>query len=1341
MTSIFKRLTLPAKLILLALLPLTFLLLLAFQYNREKKGKLELLQTYCQRVEQASLINLLIDELQTERRLSFGYGLKGNWQNEMVLQRSRTDAVLSRLDTARFNLPGLASYTFLDQLKAFRGRLDKGQVQPLLIVNFYTNVIFRLSSLTSVTAGNVNYLQPVAGVIAGQKLLSDIITYWGISRSQLYLMLETKEENAQLITSINQLQEILDTYVKEFYLKAPPHAIRGLNALMNDLDVKAVNAIQRRLRETGRLDTTVSGEYWWNISAAALDKIKLLQRQLIEEARQGTEEIYQRERRSYTLTWILLLVMLLTVAVFIVFTIRIITGSLQRLSGVARQLAIGKTGLPIEAQADDVVGELAESIRRIDQNNQVLAAAAKAIGEGDFSVSVQPRSEEDTIGNAIRHMKSNLQSFSRANEEKLWIQTGVGRVNDSIRGDKSVKELCAGALEELISYLEGQQGVFYTAEGDHLARAAQYAIASEAPLPELIRIGETLIGQAARRDEIMVVGPLAEEQFAIRSGLATLMPQQLVLVPLWLNGELLGVMEMGFLQQVPPFKLDFIREVTPDIAIGLHAAKSRMRLQELYEQTQSQAEELQAQHSELENINAELEAQAEKLQVSEEELKVQQEELMQANQELEERTRLLEERNQLIADRNVEIQRKAEELALSTRYKSEFLANMSHELRTPLNSILLLSRLLSENNRQTLSADEVEYARVIQSSGQGLLSLIDEILDLSKIEAGKMELEFSAVPLRELVQELRDLFSPIAAEKGLSLDMEIEEGVPALLETDRLRLGQVLKNLFSNALKFTSKGGVTLSVRALPDNPHFILFAVKDTGIGIPQDKQHLIFEAFQQADGSTRRRFGGTGLGLSISRELTRLLGGEIRLASEEGKGSEFTLYLPVRRQAEAPPALPEREEREPEKASSNLPAAAPLRATVIPESLPDDRHSVGPGDRTILIVEDDTAFARALIDFTRQKGYKALAAVRGDEGIELARQYRPLGILLDLQLPVRDGWEVMEELKANPQTRHIPVHIMSSQEAKRESLLRGAIDFINKPLAFEQMQEVFSRIERFITRENRKVLIVEENPKHAQALAYFLENFNIHAQIAPSMQSGVEALQQEAVDCVILDMGLPDQSAFETLELLKQRQGLENLPVIIFTGKSLSKNEETRIRQYADSIVVKTAHSYQRILDEVSLFLHLMEETGEQATPSNHFKRLGALQEVLAGKRILIADDDVRNIFSLTRALEVQGMQVLSATDGREAVEQLKANPGVDLVLMDIMMPEMDGYAAMQEIRRIPQFRKLPIIAVTAKAMAGDREKCIQAGASDYISKPVDIDQLLSLLRVWLYDRGAGI
>jgi CheY-like chemotaxis protein len=676
-----------------------------------------------------------------------------------------------------------------------------------------------------------------------------------------------------------------------------------------------------------------------------------------------------------------------------------------------------------------------------------------------------------------------------------------------------------------------------------------------------------------------------------------------------------------------------------------------------------------------------------------------------------------------------------DELAQATKYKSEFMANMSHELRTPLNSILLLSRLLAENSEDHLSGEQREYARVIQNSGQSLLELIDEILDLSRIESGKLQLEHSLVPLDDIINDMRMLFAPLAKDKGLELIFITEEGTPLQLETDKARLEQILKNLLSNAFKFTPKGAISLHISPSPRHSNFIDFSVKDSGIGIPEEKHQLIFEAFQQADGSTRRKYGGTGLGLSISRELAKLLGGEIRLASVPGEGAEFKVSIPLFKMDPLPVTS---DHTQPKESSVTENGEMPLLTlSGIPPEIPDDRNGLTTSDRSLLIVEDDPVFARSLQDFSRKKGYKVIVAVRGDAALGLAKTYRPRGILLDIQLPVMNGWEVMEELKKDPQTRHIPVHIISSFEVKNESLEKGAIDFISKQMAPENMDSIFEKIEYVRNRSSKKVLIVEDNTRHAEALSYFLSTHDLHTEITHTVTGSQQALQKKEVDCVILSREEAKGKTDETLDTIRQHKGFENIPIIVLTGKQISRGDEVRLRQYADSIVVKTAHSYQRVLDEVSLFLHLVDE-GKEKEPSNVFGKLGALDEVLKNKTVLVADDDVRNIFSLTKALETHKMKVLSAMDGKEALAVAADDSiTIDIILMDMMMPELDGFETISRIRRDPRLRNIPIIAVTAKAMAGDREKCMQAGASDYISKPVDIDQLLSLLRIWLYEK----
>lgn len=983
--------------------------------------------------------------------------------------------------------------------------------------------------------------------------------------------------------------------------------------------------------------------------------------------------------------------------------------------------------------------ELLDKDEDIRRRIAIISQVANTISSGDYGVRVSDTGS-DGLGElafSLNRMAQSLEDSFNQLSDKEWMQTGIAGLNEKMLGEYDIAVLSHQVIRHIVEYVNCEAGVLYLARPDETLAFVNGVGITRSSVQEIIPIGEGVVGDCARSGKMTYLKDVPDNLVVITHALGSIKPSHIVALPVFYERMVVAVIELAGIKEFDKRTLEFLDAATHNIGTMLNSVENRRRLQELLEETQSQAEELQAQHEEMENINAELEAQTEKLQASEEELKVQQEELMETNQELEEKARLLEEKNMLIFERNQEIQKKAEQLAISTKYKSEFLANMSHELRTPLNSILLLSRLMGENNESNLNEEQIEYARVINSSGQGLLSLIDEILDLSKIEAGKMDLAYADVPVQEIVNDMKSLFAPLAGDKGVDLQFEIDPKTPGMIETDKTRLEQIIRNLLSNALKFTSKGFVRLKVFTPESEPANIAFSVKDTGIGISKEKQQLVFEAFQQADGSTRRKYGGTGLGLSISRELAKLLNGNIELESEPNKGSDFILTIPVSKAAAAAIQAPEKEAIE-EPLPDPVQKTTPERfvTDIIPAPIPDDRDTITAGDKVILIVEDDTSFAKALLDYTRQRKYKGIVTVRGDEAPELARQYKPAGILLDIQLPVKDGWEVLEELKSNTHTRHIPVHIMSAFENKNKSLSKGAVDFINKPVAFERMDDIFKKIEYVLNYNPRKVLIVEENTMHAKALAYFLEMYKVNTEIRNNVQEGIDSLQEQAVNCVILDMGIPARKSYETLEEVKKIPGLENTPVIIFTGQSLSRTEELRIKQYADSIVIKTAHSYQRILDEVSLFLHLVEEKKETKDKLPAHKNLGILRDVLKGKTVLIADDDVRNIYSLTKSLEAFDMQVISAVDGKDALKQLEGNPGVDIILMDMMMPEMDGYESTRRIKADPRFKRKPVIAVTAKAMTGDREKCIAAGASDYITKPVDVDQLLSLLRVWLYD-----
>ncbi|HEX9083243.1 MAG TPA: response regulator, partial [Gemmatimonadaceae bacterium] len=779
--------------------------------------------------------------------------------------------------------------------------------------------------------------------------------------------------------------------------------------------------------------------------------------------------------------------------------------------------------------------------------------------------------------------------------------------------------------------------------------------------------------------------------------------------------------------------------------------------------------------------NQELEAQARTLRQSEELLKEQQEELQQVNEELEEKASLLAEQNRKVETKNEEVEaarlaleEKAEQLALSSKYKSEFLANMSHELRTPLNSLLILARLLSENKEGNLTPKQVEFAQTILTSGSDLLNLINDVLDLSKVEAGKMDVNPTEIRLEDIKEFVERSFNQLADQKGLGFHVDVTSDLPQALFTDGGRLQQVLKNLLSNAFKFTEQGDVTLTVRRAEKGRRFLnptleaasdvlAFAVSDTGVGIAKEKQRLIFEAFQQADGTTSRKYGGTGLGLSISREIARLLGGEIRVESAENQGSTFTLFLPLRYipREEGPDRDPIRVRNYPSVPRNTV--AAPRRTTpvraqpasrdqrrksgdalqyrperrAVPQTvINDDRERIEEGDRTVLVIENDQNFARVLLDMAREKGFKAVVELDGEAGLTAAREIRPDAITLDIDMPGMDGLEVLDRLKRDPDTRHVPVHIISGVEEKREGLKAGAIAFLAKPVSKEGLDTAFARISSFIDTVPKNLLVVEDNETQRQSIVELIAHDDVDITAVGSAEEALGKLHERHFDCMVLDLGLRsgDMGGFDLLEKVKSDPDNHDLPIIIYTGKELSQEDETKIKKYAETIIVKDVKSPERLLDETALFLHRIEAK----LPEQKRKMLEHLHDadsVVAGKNVLVVDDDVRNIFSLTSMLEDHGMVVRFAENGRQAIEELKKDANVDAVLMDVMMPEMDGYETTRAIRAMDQFKSLPIIALTAKAMKGDREKCITAGASDYITKPVDTEQLLSLLRVWLY------
>ncbi|MEW6024902.1 MAG: response regulator [Pseudomonadota bacterium] len=1021
---------------------------------------------------------------------------------------------------------------------------------------------------------------------------------------------------------------------------------------------------------------------------------------------------------------------------------------------VAREVGTeGKLGG--QANVSGVAGtwkDLTENVNQLAANltNQMRAIGevATAVTRGDLSRSIQveARGEVSYLKDNINEMIRNLKETTQKNAQQDWLKTNLARFTRLLQGQRDLQAVTKLILSELAPLVSAHHGVFYMMDSQdddaRLRMIASYGYRSSRKLPTSFLPGEGLVGQCAVEKTRIWLTDVPRDYIVVSSGLGSAPPNNIVVLPILFEQQVKAVIEIASLDRFTETHLSFLDQLMESIGVVLNTIEANSRTESLLTQSQSLAQELQ-----------------------------------QTNQELAEKARLLSEQNIEVERKNREVEQaklaleeKATQLALSSKYKSEFLANMSHELRTPLNSLLILAQQLSDNPEGNLSGKQVEFAKTIHGSGSDLLTLINDILDLSKIESGTVTLDVSEYRFSNLRNYVDRTFRHMAEAKHLGFHVDLAENLPTAVMTDTTRLQQVLKNLLSNAFKFTSHGQVSLNISLVTsgwtaDHPHLLhadavlAFSVSDTGVGIPQDKLQLIFEAFQQADGSTARKYGGTGLGLSISRELARLLGGEIRVESVVNAGSTFTLYLPYNRAGfinyEASTRQPQQARLAPPAPAAAAPSApvvfspseaesgmvatievpAPAGSSLVEyASMLDDRALIAPGDPSVLIVEDDDRFAKVVLEYAREKNFKAIVTHRGDSALSLARDYLPSAILLDIDLPDIDGFTVLDRLKRDPSTRHIPVHVMSSLRERERALRQGAISYLNKPVEREALQEEFTRIQKFLMGGKRSLLVVEDDMAQRESIVSLIGDADLRIVTAVDGKSALEALAGSHFDCMVLDLTLPDISGFELLDQIGKQPELRDLPIVIYTAQELNRKEVTKLKKYAKTIVIKDARSPERLLDETALFLH----RSHASLPELQRKMLEDIHAQdggLAGRKVLIVDDDLRNIFALSSLLERQQMQVSFAENGRDGIEVLEKDPSIEIVLMDIMMPEMDGYDTMRAIRRIPKFKSLPIITLTAKAMKGDRDKCIAAGASDYITKPVDVAQLLSLMRVWLH------
>src|SRR5476649_264341 len=945
----------------------------------------------------------------------------------------------------------------------------------------------------------------------------------------------------------------------------------------------------------------------------------------------------------------------------------------------------------------------------------------------------------ESYSDSLKRQQKNAERL----EHVAWLRNGQSELAEQVLGQLTLNMLGRNILQFFAQYLGSAVAALYVRqEHGGLKRVASYGFSRDQEQHEQsICAGEGVVGQAAQQDKLITLDDVPSDYFKVSSGLGDGSPRSVLVVPTSNDDQVNGVIELGFLRALTVRDTEFLELIADNVGTSIEAARYRQRLQEVLAETQQLNEELQVQQEELRTANEELEEQSRILKESQVHLETQQAELEQTNEQLAEQSQALADQRDALdrnnADLNVaqiELEARAEELQRSRKSKSEFLANMSHELRTPLNSSLILAKLLAENPAQNLTGEQVKFAESIYSAGNDLLKLINDILDMSKVEAGKLDMRPENSSVARLVEGLRGMFQPLAADKKLEFHVELQAGAPTMLFTDRQRLEQILKNLLSNAVKFTEQGQVSLSVSRAPGEG--IAFTVRDSGIGIAPDQQESIFEAFRQADGTTNRRYGGTGLGLSISRDLATLLGGYISVSSEPGKGSVFTLVLPEQYVEREEGATPVEQPRQVVAA----PAPKPIAVSPLPEAdakqipqFADDREKAPFTTRCILVVEDEPNFARILFDLAHELGYHCLVAHGADEGYSLAEQYIPDAILLDMRLPDHSGLTVLQRLKEHAGTRHIPVHVISVEDRVEAAMHMGAVGYAVKPTTREELKDVFARLEAKLTQKVKRVLLVEDDDLQRDSIARLIGDDDIEITDVGYAQAALDLLRDNVYDCMIIDLKLPDMLGNDLLKHMATEDIRSFPPVIVYTGRNLTRDEEADQLKYSRSIIIKGARSPERLLDEVTLFLHKVESQLSNER-QKMLKTARSRDRVFEGRKILVVDDDVRNIFALTSALEHKGAIVEVGRNGHEAIAKLNEVEDIDLVLMDVMMPEMDGYEATIEIRKDPRWRKLPIIAVTAKAMKDDQERCLQAGSNDYLAKPIDLDRLFSLIRVWL-------
>jgi CheY-like chemotaxis protein/signal transduction histidine kinase/HAMP domain-containing protein len=1348
--NFIKNLKIRDKLLLLLallLFPLVYFVATTVQREMDENDKL---QEEIVQLTESEKISTLLHAFQRERaRILAAASGDSVFRLDARAQRSLTDAAIRELNTFLTEsgrpFPDAAQ---LSELKKYRSALDNNKLDVLDFRRYSNNLIFTFLNRMDASSSGISDVE-ISRKLQSFRNLTEAKIQLGRIRSLLMKVIQegmfSYQDYALLMSQYNDHQSAM----QDFSRYADDETLEEVQEVIESNEYKQITALMQSLDSNPEQKLN-------NLNAAAIysivtdsnERLREVEVHLIENIRNQAENESSRKERYLATLFVVLLLILAMAGFLSAYIISLISNSLSSLKTAADRIRLGATDVKIDIDSEDEIGSVASSFRGVLNKTVSLSQVAQAIGEGRYEVEVEIQSEEDVLSHAIRDMKNNLQTFTTDNANRNWVLSGVAELSNLIGGESALDQVSARALSYLCNYTGSEAGVLYLHnDNGKLEPAASHGVQFSREQLPVFEIGTGKVGQAVSERKVKVLDNVADDYLRIRTGLSDIAPASVIIIPLYFGNVVIGAIELASRQPFTEVQRRLLDSAAERISVLIHTMKAHLQTQELLYETQNQAEELETQQEELRQLNAELKA-------SEEELRVNQEELQEKNAELEEKAQLLEEqyealgaKNKALEDAREAIELKMQQVETVSKYKSDFLANMSHELRTPLNSILILSRLLADNNENTLSTKQVDHAHIIHKSGNDLLRLINEILDLSKIESGMVKLETEELQLQDISME--GMFQELAAKKKIHFNERHIPGEFDTIITDRFRLEQILKNFIGNAIKFTDEGGeVEFSVYPVTERPKFkseqlrdqadvVAFAVRDTGIGIAQDKQEVVFEAFQQADTSTTRKYGGTGLGLTISKELAALLGGELMLESEPGQGSTFTLYLPrVISASETKQAAPMAQPARIQTPALAM-AAAPTNGQQKSQSMGQvflNMERQDKKDICVLIVEDDKGFSDILADFATAKNFKVHQAFTGAEGLRIARKAQPDAMLLDIHLPDMTGWDVLKQVREDKELRNMNVHVMSAYDKEVIGEHVENEEYLPKPVTLEMLNKAFGSIVSKSGMAIENILIVEDNEIENKAVAELLLAHGLKSTSAYSAEEAERVLAKQKVDCIILDLNLPGMKGYDWMKKIKSQTKLSDIPIIIYSGKDLNEEEETKLKEFANTIIIKNEYSYLRLLDEVQLFLH---KVNQKLPQGNEFKmKLHVPEEVLRGKKILVVDDDVRNIYSLSSLLELHGMQVIAAYDGKEALQKLDTETGIDMVLMDVMMPEMDGIEATKRIRADLRFKQLPIISLTAKAMKEDREKCIEAGASDYIPKPVDTDKLLTLMRVWLYE-----